>query len=46
MKSPASRAVLDTGTARRLNIDHIGIDLGSRDSQVCVRSAEGDLVGE
>jgi transposase len=27
-------------------MDHIGIDLGSKDSQVCIRSADGEIVGE
>ena len=27
-------------------MEHIGIDLGSKDRQVCVRSAEGEIVGE
>jgi transposase len=27
-------------------MEHIGIDLGSKDSQVCVRSADGEIVGE
>ena len=27
-------------------MDHIGIDLGSKDSQVCVRTAAGEIVGE
>ena len=27
-------------------MDHIGIDLGSKDSQVCVRNAAGEIVGE
>ena len=27
-------------------MDHIGIDLGSRDSQVCVRNSAGDVVEE
>jgi len=27
-------------------MDHIGIDLGSKDSQVCVRRADGEIVGE
>ena len=27
-------------------MEHIGIDLGSKDSQVCVRNADGTIVGE
>jgi hypothetical protein len=27
-------------------MEHIGIDLGSKDSQICVRSADGEIVGE
>jgi hypothetical protein len=27
-------------------MDHIGIDLGSKDSQVCIRNAAGEIVGE
>jgi transposase len=27
-------------------MEHIGIDLGSKESQVCVRSADGEIVGE
>jgi hypothetical protein len=27
-------------------MEHIGIDLGSKDSQVCVRTADGTIVGE
>jgi hypothetical protein len=27
-------------------MDHIGIDLGSRESQVCVRAAGGEIVEE
>jgi hypothetical protein len=27
-------------------MDHIGIDLGSKDSQVCIRSADGEIAGE
>jgi transposase len=27
-------------------MEHIGIDLGSKDSQVCVRSADGEIVSE
>jgi hypothetical protein len=46
MKCPASRVVLETGTARRLRMDHIGIDLGSKDSHVGVRNAAGEIVGE
>ena len=27
-------------------MDHMGIDLGSKDSQVCVRNSAGEIVGE
>lgn len=27
-------------------MEHIGIDLGSKESQVCVRSADGEIIGE
>ena len=27
-------------------MDHIGIDLGSKDSQVCIRNSAGEIVGE
>jgi hypothetical protein len=27
-------------------MEHIGIDLGSKESQVCVRAADGTIVGE
>ena len=27
-------------------MDHIGIDLGSRDSQVCVRNSAGEIIEE
>jgi hypothetical protein len=27
-------------------MEHIGIDLGSKESQVCVRTAEGKIIGE
>lgn len=27
-------------------MDHIGIDLGGKDSQVCMRNASGEIVGE
>lgn len=27
-------------------MDHIGIDLGSKESQICVRSADGEIVVE
>src|SRR3954469_22679171 len=38
--------VPDTETGRRLTMDHIGIDLGSRDSQVCVRNGRGEITEE
>jgi len=27
-------------------MEHIGIDLGSKESQVCIRSTDGEIVGE
>jgi hypothetical protein len=36
----------DTGTARRLSMEHIGIDVGSKESQICVRAADGTIIGE
>jgi hypothetical protein len=27
-------------------MDHIGIDLGSRESQVCVRNSSGEIIDE
>lgn len=27
-------------------MDHVGIDLGSKESQICVRSADGEIVVE
>src|SRR5258705_11922101 len=34
------------GTRRRQAMEHIGIDLGSRDSQVCIRNGTGQIVEE
>ena len=44
MKWPASIEVPDTRAERRPTMDHIGIDLGSRDSQVCVRNGAGETI--
>src|SRR5437016_10069947 len=34
------------GPGRSLTMEHIGIDLGSRDSQVCIRNGAGEIVEE
>ena len=37
---------LATVTLNRGRLDHIAIDLGSRESQVCIRTAEGQIIEE
>ena len=42
MKWPASTGA-DTGPREEPTMEHIGIDLGSKESQICVRSAAGEI---
>src|SRR5215831_17809762 len=43
---PPSQGPRYSGPERRLAMEHIGIDLGSRDSQVCIRDGVGAIVDE